>query len=307
MITILMATYNGAQFLAEQIDSLLRQTVQDFRIVIRDDCSTDETWTILQAYQARWPEKIRILKSESNSGSAKYNFMELALHYQDDYIMFCDQDDVWNDDKIAISLQAIQDAEVEYGKDTPLLAHTDLTVVNHDLEMIYPSLVYIAKIPVYREDYQAITIRNTVHGCTAIYNRALAEVLRNAPFCMMHDWWVALTAASFGRIVYCPEATIQYRQHGNNTFGAANARSILFDVSKVLRAKKGREILFLECKQANSFLEVYNKELSTEQRLFFSEFAALPQLDKFKRWQEFNRLKVIKSSWPRRLAQLFYI
>ena len=99
MISIAMATYNGAKFIREQIDSILVQTIQDFELVICDDCSTDETSDILQTY-AKEDLRIRTYRNEKNMGF-KRNF-ELALKLtHGDYIALCDQDDVWTPDHLS--------------------------------------------------------------------------------------------------------------------------------------------------------------------------------------------------------------
>jgi len=94
MIEILLATYNGEKFLQEQLDSILHQTFQDWRIVAHDDGSTDATLEILQQFQLEHPSKIHILDDGLSFGSARDNFEHLMKHAAADYIMLCDQDDV---------------------------------------------------------------------------------------------------------------------------------------------------------------------------------------------------------------------
>lgn len=93
VVTILMATYNGERFVAEQLDSLLTQTYANIRIVISDDCSADKTWSILEKYAQRYPNVISIGQRACNSGSPWRNFMELMAENDGDYLMLCDQDD----------------------------------------------------------------------------------------------------------------------------------------------------------------------------------------------------------------------
>ena len=100
MVSILLASYNGAPYIAAQIDSILQQTFRDFMLYIRDDCSNDGTWEIVQAYAAKEPDRIVALQNEENSGSAKHNFFKMMQEHQDNYVMLCDQDDVWHPDKI---------------------------------------------------------------------------------------------------------------------------------------------------------------------------------------------------------------
>ena len=108
MIDILMATYNGETYLREQIDSILRQSNTDWRLIIRDDCSTDSTVRIIQEYQAQYPDKFVLIQADTPSGSAQNNFFQLIRYWQQhggaEYVMFADQDDVWLRNKIQITL-----------------------------------------------------------------------------------------------------------------------------------------------------------------------------------------------------------
>lgn len=308
LIHILMATYHGERYLREQIDSLLQQTEQDFVLYAQDDCSTDGTYGILCDYASRYPEKVHVERNVANSGGAKYNFLSLMeKHRQAEYCMLCDQDDVWLPDKIAVSLSAIRGAEACYGKQTPLLAHTDLTVVDAACNPIHPSFVGMQGILTAHQSLRSITICNTVTGCAAVYNRALAELIRMPSYCEMHDHWLAMTAAAFGQIRFVPQATVLYRQHGGNTLGAKDAHSLWFEIDKVLGAKRIQKSLFSIFQQAGAFANTYADLLNEEQMRFLHDVGAIPMQGKIRRWQEINRLKEIKSSWPRKLGQLFYI
>ncbi|MBS5112853.1 MAG: glycosyltransferase [Coprobacillus cateniformis] len=108
MVDILLATYNGEKYIREQIDSILNQTYQDFRILIRDDGSKDETVSIIENYTKKYQGKIVLIQDNIECGSSVSNFMELSKHATADYIMYCDQDDYWFTNKIDSSLNAIR-------------------------------------------------------------------------------------------------------------------------------------------------------------------------------------------------------
>ena len=188
MITILMAAYNGGRYVAEQIESLLRQTEQDFVLRVRDDCSTDDTYSILCGYAAKYPGKIFVERNPENSGGAKWNFLQLTAAYQDDYVMLCDQDDVWLPNKIELSLQAMRAAEKQRGSQTPILVHTDLRVIDDQMHVIGESLNEMLGLYTENGSLPLQTIQNTVTGCTAMYNRAFAQLVRIPRFCIVHDW-----------------------------------------------------------------------------------------------------------------------
>lgn len=139
-LDILLAVRNGEKYLPALLDSLFSQEFQDFMIVASDDGSTDATLNVIKAYQDRFPERIRVLKFDRAAGSARGNFARLLEACTADFAMFCDQDDIWLPQKITLTLARARAAEAEYGVDTPILVHTDLTVVDEHLSVLSPSL-----------------------------------------------------------------------------------------------------------------------------------------------------------------------
>ena len=307
MITILMATYNGARYLTEQMDSLLLQTEQNFMIHIQDDHSTDETLSILNGYAANYPEKIFVHKCAENSGGAKWNFLDLMVRFQSDYVMLCDQDDVWLPDKIALTLETMQATEKKHGVQTPILVHTDLTVVDESLALIDESLNRMLDLRMQYAEISSQSAQNTVTGCTVMYNRALAQLIRIPQVCIEHDWWLGLIAVSFGEKAYLPEKTLLYRQHGANVVGAKKVVSFSFIMNKILHPQKIHEQLDETYRQAGEFLRVYQDRINPAQRSFFSEYASIPNHGKIQRWMISQRLSTLKRGLIRRLAQLLYI
>ena len=307
MITILMATYNGARFVAAQIDSLLLQTEQGFVLHIQDDCSTDETYDILCDYAANYSEKIFVHKREENSGGAKWNFLDLMVTYQDDYVMLCDQDDVWLPNKIALTMQAMQAQELEHGVQTPLLVHTDTTIVDESLALINDSLNKTLDLRMQYGVISSQSFQNTVTGCTVMYNRALAQLIRIPQFCIEHDWWLGLLAISFGRKVYLPERTLLYRQHNANSIGAKKVLSFLYILDKIFHPSTVSKLLNETYQQAREMLSVYDDLLNVEQKTFLRRYAAIPKYRKLRRWVETQRLRAYKHGFVRRLAQFLYI
>lgn len=219
-IAILIAVYNGEKYLEELIASIMGQTFQDFICYVHDDGSSDHSPEILAELKEKYPEKIIILDYPP-TGSSKANFMSLLYGRTEPYIMFADQDDVWLPEKIEKTLNRIK--EIENNGDAPALAFTDLAVVDQDLRMISPSfLEYMGLFPE-RLRYQQLMMSNVASGCATMINQQLAQLctrltdLDNIP---MHDWWLIVVAAIYGRVAFLDEATILYRQHENNVLGA---------------------------------------------------------------------------------------
>lgn len=224
-ISILMAVYNGMKHLPEQLASLKAQTHTNWVLYIQDDLSTDDTAEYLQA-EAEKDTRIKILANSTKLGAMK-NFMTLLAQVDAQYYMFCDQDDVWLPTKIEKSIACIKAAEAEHGTDTPLIAHTDLTVVDANLQQIAPSFWEMSRIaPSLLTTFNEQAGHNLVTGCTMLFNSAARKVsLKYSDETLMHDAWILLcTLKNGGKVTALPEQTILYRQHGKNTLGAHDIR-----------------------------------------------------------------------------------
>lgn len=224
-ICILLATWNGAPYLRTLLDSLQRQTVEDWQLLVRDDGSDDETVAILT--DAATDRRIRILSDTRGRQGPAHNFgllMSAALATDVDYVAFADQDDLWIPEKLERQLDRMRDAEALYGRELPLLVHTDLTIVDEALRVLHPSFMRWSGFPVGPDASVArLLIRNHVVGCTMLSNRRLLELALPAPREMvMHDWWLGMLAAVSGGLVYDDEPSVLYRQHANNQVGAAS-------------------------------------------------------------------------------------
>ncbi|MBO8439496.1 MAG: glycosyltransferase family 2 protein [bacterium] len=241
MIDILLSTYNGEKYLAEQLDSLFRQSFQDFRVIVRDDCSSDNTVSILRHYSVIYPDKIEIIYGDKNIGYIK-SFEYLLSISTADYAMFCDQDDIWLPDKIEASFDKLLEYEKKYGRNTPILIHTDLTVTDENLNSIHSSFIAYSgfNVTLLESDIRFLGLCNTVTGCTALFNRALIN--QALPFHpgLYHDAWMAVCAKKYGCLAFLPRQTILYRQHGDNALGALDGRFSLKNKLLSLRSTVGR-------------------------------------------------------------------
>ncbi|MDR0830886.1 MAG: glycosyltransferase family 2 protein [Prevotellaceae bacterium] len=226
MIEILLSIYNGEKYLEEQIQSIVNQTFIDWILNIRDDGSQDNSLKIIQHFSEKYPDKI-FLKNDNfgNIGAAK-SFYELLKNSTQDYIMFCDQDDVWLKNKIEFSIAQMQKKEHEQGKKTPLLFFTDLTVVDKNLQIISESFFDFSGI-IFKEtpNFNDIAVRNSVTGCTVLMNKSAVKcVLPITDKTEMHDIWCALCVVKKGYVFGNKQVTVLYRQHLQNTIGAKKKR-----------------------------------------------------------------------------------
>ncbi len=219
MIDILLSTYNGTEFLEEQLSSLLGQTCKNWNLLVRDDGSTDDTVATLGKLCSH--SRTRLTGKARNLGPCR-SFELLLQQSSAPYCMFCDQDDVWLPDKIEKSLALMHEMERRWGNDTPMLVHSDLQVVDRHLHPLSSSFWRHQGIePEGRERFNRLLVQNVVTGCTVMINAPLRQLaLPFAAETIMHDWWLALTAAAFGQIGHLNEPTVLYRQHGGNEVGA---------------------------------------------------------------------------------------
>ena len=229
MVSILMAVYNGEAYLEEQLSSIERQTVEDWNLIVRDDGSSDRTKEIIREFAGRVSQKVVLLEADQGKHGAKYNFFALLNETQDSYIMFCDQDDIWKKDKIEKTVARMHEAEA-HAPGTPVLVHTDLEVVDANGNTISKSFFDSANLKKNPSTAQLL-LQNHVTGCTTMINKSLLSFVQNLEISyveasIMHDYWIALVARVFGIIEFVPDTTIYYRQHGNNSVGAKNSKSI---------------------------------------------------------------------------------
>ena len=208
-VQILMSTYNGERFLREQIDSLLKQTYQNIEILIRDDGSKDRTPEILKEYQQNYPN-IQVYLEE-NTG-VNESFFELLRKSDADYVAFCDQDDVWLEEKVQKAVEKLQ------GIREPALYCSNKILVDSNLKVIMEN--NHRKL---RPGFENAVVECICTGCTSMMNRSLAEKIKaHIPeHAIIHDWWCYLAASYLGTVIFDDNAYIYYRQHESNVVGAS--------------------------------------------------------------------------------------
>ncbi len=223
-VAILMATYNGAKFIEEQLDSIINQHFEQWDLYIQDDFSNDNTPQILQDF-ARKDKRIHILQASEKMG-AKNNFAVLMQKVEADYYFFADQDDIWFPSKMDNSLSKMKVAELN-NPNRPIIVHSDLKVVDESLSEIDPSLWNMLRInPSLLQTFESMAAHCLLTGCTMLINHKAKEVSLPIPQeALMHDVWIGLmTLKHNGLILELDYPTILYRQHGNNTLGAKDYR-----------------------------------------------------------------------------------
>lgn len=224
-VEILLATYNGEKYISEQIDSIKQQSYGNWILSINDDGSSDNTVKILESI-AKDDQRLILKSLDNKRHDAAGNFLALLVNSEAPYIMFCDQDDVWHEDKIILEMDALKELEKKYGKETPLLVFTDSHIVDKDLDLINPSFVSTLPFNPKTITLAQLMIDNVAQGCTMLINRPLVEKILSYQLPNifgMHDYWAMVLAAIFGQILFLPTSTMDYRQHELNVCGAAKS------------------------------------------------------------------------------------
>lgn len=209
MTAILLSTYHPNEaYLAAQLASIEQQTLP-CTLIRRDD-------------------------SETHLGAMRSFETLLRENEGFDYYAFADQDDVWKPEKMEVLMHAMQQAERTWGKQTPIVVHSDLEVVDATLRPIAASFWQYAglKPEIINHRLPFLAISNTVTGCAMLMNAAARAV--SLPFgqqAYMHDQWIALqTLRSGGQVIAVPQQLVLYRQHGTNTLGAVEHHFGLHDL-----------------------------------------------------------------------------
>lgn len=304
-VSILLATYNGAGFLDEQLRSISVQTHAHWKIVVADDGSTDDTVEILERFARENPGKLELLFRD-RVGSARGNFFRLIQHVAPSaYYAFCDQDDIWVPEKLAVLVNECRLLEERFTAVAPLLVYSDLSVVNENLKVVSSSFMqYIAAIPA-RTTLGSLLVENHIPGCAMLFNQALKQLLDSYDGSLdditMHDWWVALIAAALGRIEFVDRSLVLYRQHSSNTLGVVNRRGVRFALAKLLAS--GDEVSRVR-RQGALFAQAYGGRVSAPESELLRAFSSLEDGHWIRRALTSVRYGILKQTFARRVYQL---
>ena len=228
-----MATYNGAQYIREQLESIIGQTYTDWQLLIRDDKSSDGTVDLIKDFASR-DSRIKLIENGDKYGSAVINFSNLfdyVVSENKSYIMFADQDDIWNEAKVSKSLSFITGLEEKYGKEMPLMAYSSFQYIDQQGKEINQELIMPS-----HQSLVGLLTENYAYGCTMILNPSLVQIIKHIPdTAENHDYWIALVASTFGKSIHNPEKLLKYRQHDNNVSGNVSNRKFSSRIFRYVR------------------------------------------------------------------------
>lgn len=276
-VNIVLSTYNGARFLAEQLESIQKQTFTDWQLLIRDDGSTDITPQIIAEFVKADPRIHFINEHDRQNFGVIKNFFTLVKYEKADYYFFSDQDDVWLPDKMATMLDEV----IHHDKSQPLMIYMDLSVVDQDLNVTHPSMIRSQSHHANTTLLAELT-ENTVTGGVAMINHALAEKWEDTDDVIMHDWYLALLATATGKLVYIDKPGELYRQHDNNVLGARTFRKRLAKWLNPLQALE-KYWWLITTSQRQAELLLGQPDLSTIQRELIEAYVGLINLGMMQR------------------------
>lgn len=289
-IAILMSTYNGEGYLADQVKSIQEQTNQNWHLYIRDDGSKDSTPEILRDL-AKDDSRITIVDDHPENLGVVKSFLYLLQNNQADYYMFADQDDYWHADKVEHAVQLMNRAG---GNQEPVCVHTELQVTDADLNPL--NLMKNGQV---WTDFPHFMFGNCITGCTMMINQALKDKIDfsslNVDNIMMHDWWFGMVAAGFGKVVYDFRPSIDYRQHGTNVVGEDNQQSVKALIRRSLNLSNEASGLSRMLKQVKEFNRQYLGQLSGKNADYLKAYASLNAESSFA-----DVRKIIKKYPPQR-------
>lgn len=251
LIGIALATYNGSQYVIEMLDSIEKQTFKSFHIHVTDDGSTDNTIAVIKDHKLFSEGKISIHNQQGGQGALR-NFSRAISYCNEQYILLCDQDDYWLENKLEIIFDCFRENELNKGN-IPLLVFSDLQIVDFNLDCIYDSFFKSSIKDSRCNKPQDFIISNHIPGCCMAINSMAKKIIEPIPDNVrMHDWWIALVISTYGELKYIDKPLVKYRQHSNNTIGVPGVGNKVF--LQELMALRGAKNMI---KNSNTLLTEY--------------------------------------------------
>lgn len=268
-VSVLLSAYDGASFLPAQIESIRHQRDVTWTLLVRDDGSPGaRTRTCLAAYTS--DPRIQVVHGQNIGAVASFFELLRTANPTASYFAFADQDDYWMDDKLARAVRAL--AEVDPG--VPAAYGARVKIGDADLRPTGLTPAWPQK-----PAFGNAIVENILYGCTLVINRAARDRMLATPASrlgdvQMHDVWCYMICTAFGHVVFDPQPTMIYRQHGRNYIGAGASPWHRF-ISKLRHQVRGGSGTRLR-RQAALFREIYGDALQREQRAVLDRFIKRP-------------------------------
>jgi len=250
-VAVVVATYNGATYLRQQLESIVQQTYKPSQIIIVDDDSLDDTLQVANNFAAHHPE-VMVVQNETRLGYIK-NFEKGMLIATASYVALSDQDDIWMPHKLETLLANIGDQMLAYSDSELIDANGQL--LNQKMSSIKNQLAYHTPI--------MYAIGAWAPGHAMLLKKELVDKAAPFPALVTHDFWLGFVATCYSRVVYVNEPLVHYRQHTQNAIGADTTKNKTASLTMAQKKQKARarmELLFNKVKEAgHQHEEVFEK------------------------------------------------
>ncbi|MDT2459462.1 glycosyltransferase [Enterococcus avium] len=248
-VVILMSTYNGEKYLEEQLESLFLQEEVEISILVRDDGSSDNTVKILNKYQAEG----RLSWYTGNNLKSARSFLNLIQKApKSNYYAFCDQDDVWNSDKLKRAIH-----QLERVTNTPKLYCSNYQLVDKNLNHLTDN-GHVSTV-----SFKAALVASNCTGCTVVFDSTLLKLIRKQTpeHLVMHDDWAhKVCLAVGGTVIYDENKSLLYRQHEKNVDGGLrDVKSRLLQIKKRIQSQT-----YVRSLQINELIKIYSDLMSKD-------------------------------------------
>lgn len=208
-VSVVMCTYNGAKYLREQLDSIVNQTYPIYELIVQDDCSTDETVSILEEYSRKYPF-VRYQVNERNKGY-NLNFFLAIASAKGEYIATSDQDDIWVENKIELQIRSIGDAWLSAGFTKPFAEDSSIKIYFNEKKpnCTLERMMYVGMMA----------------GHTLLFRKELIEKIPDLDkWAQAYTWdkTIQMVAAAYEKVQFCDAILVrQRRHHAAATYGPA--------------------------------------------------------------------------------------
>jgi glycosyltransferase involved in cell wall biosynthesis len=259
-LVVLLSTWNGEKYLRPLMESVLSQSHRPLHVAIRDDGSTDGTRAILDGYRS---DRVEIMFGDNVGVPASFWLLLKSIGRRFEYVAFCDQDDVWVENKMARAISRLR----ELPDSEPALYSAGYIVTDERLR----ALRRVGVAP-RGASFENALVENIATGCTIVLNAAAASLIasRLPQAAPIHDWWMYLVVSAFGAVITDDFASLYYRQHGGNAIGTSPvaARSVARRLSRQLSGHG----LPPRLTQAREFDSLFGGLLDEEKQVILHDF-----------------------------------
>jgi glycosyltransferase involved in cell wall biosynthesis len=300
-ISVVLACFNGVSYIEDQINSVLAQSLPPSEIIVCDDGSTDGTIEILQKFES--DNNIKLVLNKQQLGVSANFKKAVSIANAAHYIAFCDQDDIWLPNKLAVNIKEFEQMGMNISNaNTPCLVYSDLIFMNEAGEVINHSFYAEMGLAKFEHCFDTALFGSLLLGCTLMINPAM-----RTPFLAMpenkifyHDAWISLIGFGIGKVAFIKEPLVRYRLHGNNlSMPNFKPRNRFVNLATHLISLPFKSsYLAYELVLAKAFSSKYNALLSTEKQLLLSNFLSLDNKLHYQKKWAFE--KAFYSKWIKR-------